>query len=471
MKRGAAAISIGTLVAVLQVSCYRPIPPVPAVSLDGLDPDVRVAIEKARSEAVAQPKSGPASGRFGMVLEAHTLYLPAALAFERAIRLDPNEFAWRYYLALTQEGAAQPEQALAAVSDALRIRPDYTPAVLKRGALLLKLGRFQESDAVLEPLLAKNPGSAETLYTLGRLKFAQGDFAAAEDLYRRASQAYPTYGAAWFGLAEAGRRLGHNQESEKNFRLAESYKDRTPPSDDELLREVRKLAIGIENRLAEAKRLMDRRQFDQASRIYKEVLTTHPDNPDSLVNLLYMAQFPNQSSPEEVEALYATASRVSPGVPQVYLYYGTALAAQGKYEAAASAIQKGIALKPDDGEAQAWLADIFMRQHQPAQAIEHYRRALVVDPSFRPARLMLAQLLINTGRSREAIPVLLPALQQNDKVTPVFLMTLAQAYANTGDPAKAIERLKQARPLVLQSGPPNLLVQLDQGLAQLGSHP
>ena len=55
---------------------------------------------------------------------------------------------------------------------------------------------------------------------------------------------------------------------------------------------------------------------------------------------------------------------------------------------------------------------------------------------------MLGQLLINAGRSREAIPVLLPALQRNDKVTPVFLMTLAQAYANTGDPAKAIELSK-----------------------------
>src|ERR1700733_13446632 len=237
--------------AVFDVSCARPIPPVPAVSLDGLDADVRAAIEKARDQAVAEPRSGQASGRLGMVLEAHTLYLPAALAFERAIRLDPNEFAWRYYLALAQENAARPEQALAAISEALRIRPDYTPAVLKRGTLLLKLGRFQESDAVLEPLLAQNPGSAETLYTPGRLKFAQGDFPAAEDLYRRACQAYPTYGAAWFGLAEAGRRLGHNEDSEKNFRLAESYKDRNPPSEDELLREMLKLATGIKNRLAE----------------------------------------------------------------------------------------------------------------------------------------------------------------------------------------------------------------------------
>jgi tetratricopeptide (TPR) repeat protein len=452
------------------ISCARPVPPIPTVPLAGLDADVRGAIEKARDEAVAQPRSGPAAGRLGMVLEAHTLYEPAVLAFQRAVRLEPKEFAWRYYLAIALERTSRPEDALAAVSEALRIRPEYTPAVLKRGALLLKLGRFKESDAVLEPLVAQDPGSAEALYTLGRVKFAQGDFTAAADLYRRACEAYPTYGAAWFGLAESERRLGHAAESEKNYRLAESYKDRNPPTRDQVLAEVQKLATGIETRLTEAKRLMDRRQFDEASRIYKDVMAQHPDNPDCLVNLLYMAQFPNQSSPEEVEALYATASRVSPNIPQVYLYYGTALASQGKYDAAVKAIQKGISLKPDDGEAQAWLADVMMRQHKPAQAIAQYRLALRVEPSFRPARLMLGQLLINSGSSGEAIPVLLPALQRNDQMTPFFLMTLAQAYANSGDPAKAAGYLQQARPLVLQSGPPQLLAQIDQGLAHLGSH-
>jgi tetratricopeptide (TPR) repeat protein len=462
---------VALLVGLFNVSCARPVPPVPDVRLAGLDADVRGAIEKARDEAIAQPKSGQAAGRLGMVLEAHTLYEPAVLAFQRAVRLDPGEFRWRYYLAIALEYASKPDEALAAVSDALRIRPDYAPAVLKRGALLLRLGRFQESDAVLEPLLAQNPGSAEILYTLGRVKFAQGDFAAAANLYRRACEAYPAYGAAWFGLAEAGRRLGHTAESDKNFRLAESYKDHSPPAEDPLLSEVVKLATGIEKRLTEAKRLMDRRQFDEASRLYKEVLKQYPDNPDCLVNLLYIAQFPNQATPVEVEDLYTRARRVDPGLPKVYLYYGTALAGEGKYDAAAAAIGKAISLKPDDGEAQAWLADVMMRQHRPAEAIEHYRLALKVEPSFRPARLMLGQILITTGRSREAIPVLIPALQGNDKITPVFLMTLAQAYANTGDPAKATEYLKQARPLVLQSGPPQLLAQIDAGLAQLGSHP
>ena len=71
--------------------------------------------------------------------------------------------------------------------------------------------------------------------TLGRVKFAARGFHAAENLYRRACEAYPTYGAAWFGLAETERRLGHGAESDKNFRLAESYKDRNPPSRDQLL--------------------------------------------------------------------------------------------------------------------------------------------------------------------------------------------------------------------------------------------
>jgi cytochrome c-type biogenesis protein CcmH/NrfG len=55
-----------------------------------------------------------------MVLEAHTLYEPAVLAFQRAIRLDPKEIAWRYYLAIAIEDTSRPQDALAALSDAFR---------------------------------------------------------------------------------------------------------------------------------------------------------------------------------------------------------------------------------------------------------------------------------------------------------------------------------------------------------------
>jgi tetratricopeptide (TPR) repeat protein len=450
----------------MALSCGSSVPPVPAVSVAGLDADVRGALQKAHDEAVAKPKNGAASGRLGMVLEAHQLYDPAVLAYRRAIRLEPKEFAWRYYLALSLQ---QPDQALSAIEDALKIRTDYAPAILKRGELLYKLGRLKESEAALQPLLAKDPNSAVTLYQLARVKYGESDFAAAEDFYRRACTAYPTFGAAWYGLAETGKRLGHTAESASDFELAELNKNDNPPPEDILLNHLQDLATGIENRLTTAKQMVHRRQFDEATRLYKEVLEKYPDNPDSLVNLLYLAQFPNQATPQEVEAWFAKAREIKPPLPQVYMYYGTALAAQGKYDAAAAAIHKALEMKPGFPEAHAWLADVMERENKPDQAIAQYRVALTIQPSLRPARLELAKLLLYTGRSREAIPELLPALQVNDTYTPFFLMFLAQAYSNTGDTQKARESLKDARSQVLKTGPQNLLPQIDQGLAQLGT--
>src|SRR5579872_5099633 len=203
--------------ALLQLSCARSIPPIPTVPLDGLDADVKSVITKARDEALAQPKSAEASGRLGMVLQAHTLYSPAVPAYQRAVRLDSKDFAWRYYLALSLEKTSQLDQALAAVTEALRIRPDYAPAILKRGELLLKLGRFSESAATLGPLVTQSPNSPLALYSLGRVRFAQQDFTAADGLYRRAVEVDPHFGSAWFALAETAKRLGRTNETEKDY--------------------------------------------------------------------------------------------------------------------------------------------------------------------------------------------------------------------------------------------------------------
>ena len=466
MKRGIASV---VLAALLVLSCAKSVPPLPAINADGLDADVKKAILNARDEAVAQPKSAQAAGHLGMVLQAHTLYQPAASAYQRAVRLDPKDFAWRYYLSLCLEKNGQLDEALASVSEGLTIRPDYAPAILKRAELLLKLGRFPQSAAALEPFLAKNPASPMALYFLGRVKFAQQDFAAADDLYRRATQAWPTLGSAWFGLAETSKRLGRRDEIEKDYQLAETNKDHYPPSDDELYLRMTKLATGIENRLAEAKKMMNKREFDRSSQIYKAVLQQYPDNLDCLVNLLYISQFPNQATPAEVEDLYQRARSASPQLAEVYMYHGTALAAQGKFDAAVAEIDKAIEIKPNNAEAHAWLADVRERQHRPADAIEQYRIAITQQPDFRAARLELAKDLLYAGRSQEAIPVLLPALKVEDQNTPIAMMFLVQAYVNTGDRATARKYLEQAHQYVLRNGPSNLLPQIESNLRSLGS--
>src|SRR5579863_6806875 len=153
MKRNAVP-TVWILAALLTSSCSGPVPPVPTLSVDGFDPQVRDAVLTAQKQALADPASAAASGHLGMVLQAHALYEQAAVSYQRAIRLDSKEFGWRYYLALVLQQLFQPQQSLDTLLPALSIRPDYAPAILKRGELLFQLGRFQESGSAYESLLA-----------------------------------------------------------------------------------------------------------------------------------------------------------------------------------------------------------------------------------------------------------------------------------------------------------------------------
>lgn len=472
MKRGARCASI--LAALLAWSCAGPVPPVPTLSVDGVDPDVRDAVLAARAQAVAEPKNGQASGRLGMVLEANSIYPPAVLAYQRAIRLEPKEFAWHYYLALTFEQLSRMDEAVDTLAAALRIRPDYGPAVLKRGELLFNLGRLPESRAALESFLAQDPKSAAALYDLARVKNAQEDLSSAEDLYRRACEAYPTFGAAYYGLAVTGKRLGHDSESARNFELAERYKNDKPAAGDPVFSQMSSLSAGVLNHVVQAQQMVKRGEFQEASRLFREVLKRDPNDLNSLYGLLYLAPYlppppAGQPSGDDVEALYARAQRIAPKNPQVYLYHGTALVRQEKNEAAVAAYEKAIELKPDYAEAHLYLGAVLEKVNRPDQAVEHYRLALKAQPSFRPAQLQLGRLLVNLRRNREAIPALLPALKVDDANTAIVMMYLAEAYANSGDVAKGREFLEQARTRAQKTGPPEVLQEIEQGLRQLGA--
>jgi len=391
-----------------------------------------------------------------MVLQAHAVYPPALIAYERAIRLEPKEFAWRYYYALVVWQLSGPEKALAPLADALKLRPDYAPALLKKGDLLFQLGRFQES-ATAYSSLASDP---EALYDMGRVKYAQHDLAAAEDFYTRACRAYPSYGAAYFGLAQTQRGLGRESEAAKNFELAQRYDKEHPPSTDALAGEVAALATGVYRHLVEGDRLAHQGNVEDAARLNEGILSRDPENFTAILNLLYLARFVDRLG-GQADTLYAKAVKINPEVPVVYVYYSAALARQGKFEQATAAARKAIELRPDLAEAHVLLGELMEGQNRPAEAIEEYRLARSSEPRL---QLKLWRLLIIQGRSREAIPELTEALKVDDPYSALRRVLLGEAYLTTGDFGKARQYLEQARIRA-----PEMAPQIDQELAQIAA--
>ncbi len=474
MKRGVVNGLVTGLVIAAALSAASdagPVPPIPDPSVDGFNPDVREAVVEAHKQAVAEPASGKATGRLGMVLQAYDLYAPAVLAYQRAVRLEPDAFAWRYYLAVALHQESRLDQALDAIAAALRLRSSYAPALIEKGELLFQLGRFPESGIAYQSVLAQDPGSAAALYGLARVRSAQQDFAAAVDFYGRACQAYPAFGAAYYGLALAERSLGHDVESATHFALARRYENQAPPREDAVYRKVVDLAGGSSySQLQRAELLLKNGKKEESARLYEDFLLREPENLPALSTLIYLARYLKRIDDAQVDALYAKATKVNPELAVIHNNYGATMLMRGKYEPAAAALIKAIELNPDFTEAHMWLGQVREKQHRLADAAEQFRLTLALQPSDTMARFHLGNTLINLGRNREAIPQLEPlltTLTADDSHLSLVMVLLGEAYGSTDDPAQARQLLEQARDRVRSEGPPELVAEIEQELIKL----
>ncbi len=464
----AAALGLSICATAFVASCGGPIPAIPSVSADGFQSEVREAIASAQSQAQASPSDGQASGHYGMVLQAHSLYQPAAICYRRAIRLQPDEFAWRYDLALTLQQLSMLDDALDAISAALRIRSDYAPAILKRGELLFQLGNFRESGRAYEDLLARDQGSVAALYGLARVRYAQKDFAASKDLYQRACQAFSGFGAAYYGLAVANRSLGLEADAAKDFDLAKQYDGQAPPSPDPVLADVFNLAKGSFNQVQQASELMAQGKNPEAARLYLDVLSRDPDNLSALISVLYLARFVDFGN--QIDDFHSRAVRINPNIAVVENHYGAALLRQGRVDVATTALQRALELNPGNAEAHLWLGQAREMQHRNSEALDQYARALSMQPSLYMAKFQLARLLADQGRNREAIPYLRALLQDltpDDTLMSPAMVLLGEAYGDTGQREEAREYLEQAHARVRKEGPPQLLAEIEDELRKL----
>ncbi len=475
MRRGV-VIGVVIAVALTSASYAATVPPIPDPPVDGFNPEVRQAVVEAHKQAVAEPASAKATGHLGMVLQAFDLYAPAALAYQRAVRLEPDEFAWRYYLAVALHQQSQLDQALDAIAAALRLRSSYAPALLEKGELLFQLGRFPESGIAYQSVLAQDPGApfatqAAALYGLAKVRSAQKDYAAAVDFYGRACQAYPAFGAAYYGLALAERSLGHEVESATHFDLARRYVNQAPPREDAVYGQVLDLAKGSSyDQLQRADLLLKDGKKEESARLYEDFLLREPENLPALSTLIYLARYLKRIDDSQVDALYAKATKVNPELAVVHNNYGATMLMRGRYEPAAAALLKAIELNPNFTEAHMWLGQVREKQHRMADAAEQFRITLALQPADTLAQFHLGNTLINMGRDREAIPQLEPlltTLTADDSHLSLVMVLLGEAYRRTDDPAQARRLLEQARSRVRTGGPPELLTEIERELTRL----
>src|SRR5262245_25311877 len=125
-------ILFATFVFLLTIASQaQSLPDLPQPVFDNFAAEIRGQLRKAYAAAQASPRGAEAVGRLGMTLQTYEEYDGAAVCYESARRLAPDEFRWVYYLGIVQAALGKHGEAAVVFKDAARRRPDYLPALLR----------------------------------------------------------------------------------------------------------------------------------------------------------------------------------------------------------------------------------------------------------------------------------------------------------------------------------------------------
>lgn len=396
--------------------------------------DVDVAASALGRAVELAPQDVPAKIRLadleldqGHIEAAEGLYLEAQ-------ELDPDLAAALYGLGRVAAERRDFEAAIESYSRAVAQQPSASVIQYHLGQAYRQLGRMDEArahlarsgqvrvampDPLMQELTTLMVGASPHL-TRGNAAMREGRFRAGAAQYRRAVEVDPENLRARQSLASVLLRLGDLEGAAEHFSAAvELAPDNARARSDlgvvlaemgedeeamqhlsravELQPGLIKAQFNLANAFARAGR------YDEAAAGYRQLLEVDPSHLEARSRLgTALAQAGRLQ--EGTEQLRQVVER-DPGDARARLNLGVALAEGGDVQGAIDQHLAVLDLRPDPVRtalAHFNLGTFYKQIEDREQAMDHYRRALAIDPDMAAAHFDLGEILYAEGRLAEA---------------------------------------------------------------------
>jgi tetratricopeptide (TPR) repeat protein len=303
------------------------------------------------------------------------------------------------------------DEAMDHYHKAIQIRPNYWEALNNLGNALADRGRFDEAIENYYKVIQINPDYVAVLDNLGAALAARGRFDEAIENYHKTIQINPNDAKALNNLGIALAAQGRFDEAIENYRQAIKIN----PISSEVL-----------NNLGVA--LAARRQFDEAIENYRQAIKINPNYCEALDNL------------------------------------GIALAARGRFDEAIGNYHQAILVNSNRPETFFHLGMTLGQLGRTHEAVAQYREALRLNPNLAGALNNLAWVLAASPddelrNGAEAVRLAERACGLTHYGQPLFIGTLAAAYAEAGRFPEAVTTAEKAERLATTAGSKKLAEQ------------
>ena len=179
------------------------------------------------------------------------------------------------------------------------------------------------------------------------------------------------------------------------------------------------MSIKIDRLLLRAKKIIKKGQFDEAKKIYEDILESSPSSKEAKIGLLELNQNnenkPNRNQLEAIVDLHKTGQfqkalsviddliRTYDNDPFLFNIKGSCLCETGDLNASIISFERAIALKPDYAEALFNLGVAHQKLNQPEMAIESYEKALSIQHAYPRVHHNLGIIFYLKGQLNSAI--------------------------------------------------------------------
>jgi tetratricopeptide (TPR) repeat protein len=322
--------------------------------------------------------------------------------------------------------------------DTLARNPDCWMAHNNLGLLLRDQGHIEEAMEHCQKAIQLNPNSFEALNSLGIALADKGQLDEAIENYYKAIQLNPNYALALYNLGNALAAKGRLDEAIENFRKAIQI----APNRFEIYCNLG-LALAAQGR------------FEEAIENYYKAIQIDPNRFEIYCNLgIALAA---QSRFEEAIEYYRQAIRINPNSFKALDKLGLALAAQGRFDEAIEYYRQAIQVNSNRPETFFHLGMALGQLGRTREAVAQYREALRLNPNLAGALNNLAWVLAASPddelrNGAEAVRLAGRACELTHYGEPLFVGTLAAAYAEAGRFPEAVTTAEKAEQLATSAG-------------------